>query len=161
MSEQKQKLQRELESLTSQANHMMEKYLGIKDGEDFVKENLAGLSDRKKRLQNDIAASEILINDIERECVDKDFISSVFDAFDEIYREDVKPYQRRELLYSTVRKIELSDKVLRVGIPIKPSNPISNIAQEYRKCVDPTSHFRSQFDVGHSIATVADFLNNT
>ncbi len=147
MSEQKQKLQRELESLTSQANHMMEKYLGIKDGEDFVKENLAGLSDRKRRLQNDIAASEILINDIERDCVDKDFISSVFCAFDEIYRDDIKPYQRRELLYRTVRKIELSDKVLRVGIPIKPSNPISNIGQEYRKCVDPTSHFGSQINL--------------
>ena len=108
----------------------MDQYIGIKDGEEFVRKNLAGLSERKKQLQNDIDATDILINDVERDFVDKGFISSVFSNFDEIYKDDTKPYQRRDLLYRTLRKIEISDKLLKVGIPLKSSDSVNDIRHE-------------------------------
>ena len=130
ISNRKQKLQQELESLSKKANYIMDQYIGIKDGEEFVRKNLAGLSERKKQLQNDIDATDILINDVERDFVDKGFISSVFSNFDEIYKDDTKPYQRRDLLYRTLRKIEISDKLLKVGIPLKSSDSVNDIRHE-------------------------------
>jgi len=124
LSEQKQKLHNELESLTGKASYIMEKYMGIKDGEDFVKEGLAKLSERKRQLQNEIDASEIVLNDIERESVDKDFLSQLLGSFEEIYRDDVKPYQKKELLYGALTRIELSDKLLKVGVPLEPSTAL-------------------------------------
>jgi site-specific DNA recombinase len=125
LSEQRQRLHKELESLNGKASYIMEKYIGVKEGEEFVKEGLAKLSERKRQIQNEIEASEILVNDIERESVDKDFISQIFGSFDEIYRDDVKPYQKKEFLYGTLARIELSDKLLKVGVPFEPSNMTS------------------------------------
>jgi hypothetical protein len=104
----------------------MEKYIGFTDGEEFVKEGLAKLSQRKRQLQDDIAKVEIVMGGIERESVDSDFISGILESFDEIYRDDVKPYQKRELVYSTLTKIELSDKLLKVGMPLEQVSATSN-----------------------------------
>jgi len=111
---QRQRLQKELESLTGKAGYIMEKYIGVKEGEEFVKENLAKLSQKKRYIENEIEASEIVINDIERESVDSDFISQILGSFDEIYRDDVKPYQKKELLYGALARVELSDSLLLV-----------------------------------------------
>ena len=62
-----------------------------------------------------------MINDIERESIDKDFISQLLGSFGEIYKDDLKPYQKKKLLYSTLKRIEFSDKLLRVGVPLDPS----------------------------------------
>lgn len=123
---QKQRLQKELESLTGRAGYIMEKYIGVKEGEEFVKENLAKLSQKKRYIEKEIEASEIVINDIERESVDSDFISQILGSFDEIYRDDVKPYQKKELLYGVLTRIELSDNLLKVGVPLEKPNGISN-----------------------------------
>ena len=125
ISGQRQRLRKELESLTDKASCIMEKYIRVKDGEEFVKEGLAKLSQRKRQIQNEIDASEIVINDIERESIDKDFISQVLGSFEEIYRDDVKPYQKKELLYGALAKIELSDKLLKVGVPLERYNGTS------------------------------------
>jgi len=121
LSEQRQHLKKELESLTDKASCIMEKYIGVKEGEEFVKEGLAKLSLRKRQLQNEIDASEITMKDIERESIDGYFISQVLGSFEEIYRDDIKPYQKKQLLYKTVAKIELSDKLLKVGVPLEKS----------------------------------------
>ena len=121
LSDRKQKLHKELESLTSKAGYIMEKYIGVEEGGEFVKEGLAKLSQRKRLIQNEIDTFEILINDIERESIDKDFISQLLGSFGEIYKDDLKPYQKKKLLYSTLKRIEFSDKLLRVGVPLDPS----------------------------------------
>lgn len=123
---QRQRLQKELESLTGKASYIMEKYIGIKEGEEFVKEGLAKLSYRKRQIANEIDTTGFLVNDIERESVDSDFISQILGSFDEIYRDDVKPYQKRELLYGALTRIELSDNLLKVGVPLEKSNGTSN-----------------------------------
>ena len=119
LSGQKQKLNRELESLTGKAGHIMEKYIGVVEGDEFVKDGLARLSQRKRQLINHIDALDIAMNDIEKESVDKDFISQILNSFEEIYQEDIKPYQKKELLYGTVARMEFSDKLLKVGIPLE------------------------------------------
>ena len=125
LSDQKQRLNKELKSLNGKAGHIMEKYIGVTDGEEFVKDELAKLSQRKRHIMDDIDGTDIVMNDIERETIDKDFISSVLGSFDEIYKDDVKPYQKRELLYSSLTKIELSNRLLKVGMPLEQTNAIS------------------------------------
>ncbi len=125
LSEQRQRLHKELESLNGKASYIMEKYIGVKEGEEFVKEGLAKLSQEKRNIQNEIETSEIFVNDIERESVNKDFISQILGSFDEIYRDDIKPYQKKELLYGTLARIELSDKLLKVGVPLEQYNGTS------------------------------------
>jgi site-specific DNA recombinase len=123
--EQRQGLQKELQSLTGKASYIMEKYMGVEDGEEFVKENLAKLAQRKKQLQDNIEITDFLVNDIERDLVDEGFIKQILGSFDEIYQDDIKPYQRRELLYNTLTKIELSDKLLKVGVPLEKTDTTS------------------------------------
>lgn len=126
LADQRQRLQKELESLTGKASYIMEKYIGVKEGEEFVKEGLAQLSQKKRHIQNEIEVSEIVINDIERESVDSGFISRILSSFDEIYKDDVKPYQKKELLYGALSRIELSDNLLKVGVPLEKPNGTSN-----------------------------------
>jgi len=153
LSEQKQKLHKELESLNSRASYIMEKYIGVKDGEEFVKEGLAKLSERKRQLQNNIDASEIVLNDIERESVDKDFLSQILGSFEEIYRDDVKPYQKKEFLYGALTRIELSDKLLKVGVPLEPSTALLN---SNRFDVDSNIYLRSQLCLRSELALFWD-----
>jgi hypothetical protein len=104
----------------------MEKYINVSDGDEFVKDELSKLSQRKRQLSDDIDATEIIINDIETKSVDKNFVGQILSSFDDIYSNDLKPYQRRELLYSTLTKIEFSDKVLKVGMPLEKANGTSS-----------------------------------
>lgn len=119
LTTQKKACQKELEDLTAKASCIMEKYMGIKEGDEFIKENLAKLAGRKKQIQEQIETIDILLRDNEGQAVDKDFISGTLESFDEIYREDIKPYQRRELLYAILTKIDLSDKLIKVGVPLE------------------------------------------
>jgi SHS2 domain-containing protein len=139
LSGQRQRLQKEILSLTDKAGCIMEKYIGVKDGEEFVKESLAKLSIKKRQLQNQIDASDIVIKDIERESVDRDFVSQILGSFEEMYRDDVKPYQRKELLFKSLAAIELSDNLLKVGVPLEKFNgmPIG----------------RDRTDINHDIAS--------
>jgi len=126
LTQQRQRLQKELESLSCKASYIMEKYIGVEEGEEFVKEGLGKLSYRKKQIENEIDITEISINDIEKDSVDKDFISGILGSFDEIYRDDIKPYQKKELLYGALARIEFSDKLLKLGIPLDQPNATSN-----------------------------------
>lgn len=120
--EQKQRLKKEMESLSSKADYIMEQYIGVKDGGEFVKEGLAKLAQRKKQIENEIETTGFLINDIAKDSVNSDFIGRILGSFKEIYRDDVKPYQKKALLYSTLARIELSDKVMKIGFPLDKGN---------------------------------------
>jgi len=63
--------------------------------------------------------TEVLVNDIEQETIDRDFLVRLFGSFDKLYRDDIKPYQRKELLFGLLSRIELSDETLKVGIPLE------------------------------------------
>ncbi len=131
----RQTLQKELDSLNGKAGHIMEKYMGVTDGEDFVKEGLAVLSQKKRQLIDDIAIADITINGIEKESVDENFIGEIFHSFDEIYRDEIKPYQKKELLFHTLTKVELSDTKLKVGIPLEHTHTLGTstpIAEQIR-----------------------------
>lgn len=143
LSEQRQRLHKELESLNSKVSYIIEKYMKVDDGEEFVKEELAKLSGRKRQIQSDIDNSEFLINDIEREFLDKDFIAQILGSFGEIYRDDIKPYQKRELLYGALARVELSDKLLKVGVPLETSNTTSH--GYLRRDINSNISSRSQF----------------
>ena len=103
----------------------MDKFVGVTNGEEFVKEELSKLSLRKQQIVNDIDMTDIAISTIEKESVDRDFINRILGSFDEIYRDDIKPYQKKELLYGSLAKIELSNTQIKVGMPLEQVSPIS------------------------------------
>ena len=121
----KQGLAKELKLLNGKASHIMDKFVGVTNGEEFVKEELSKLSLRKQQIVNDIDMTDIAISTIEKESVDRDFINRILGSFDEIYRDDIKPYQKKELLYGSLAKIELSNTQIKVGMPLEQVSPIS------------------------------------
>jgi len=135
---QRQTLRKELDSLTSKSSHIMEKYMGVTDGEEFVKEGLATLAQRKRQLLDDIAMADITIDGIEKESVDKNLICQIFGSFDEIYKDEVKPYQKKELLFSTLTRVELSDKRLRIRVPLEHTVGTSNGSTELMRMPTPS-----------------------
>jgi site-specific DNA recombinase len=117
--EQKKQLQKELDEINTKAEHIMEKYIGITEGEEFVKNNLAKLSQRRRQIEDGLEALKIVVDDIGRDSISREIAQQIFNSFDEIFKDKLKPYQKRELLYYVLTKVEMSDKQLKVGIPVE------------------------------------------
>ena len=111
LEKQKQGLQKTLEEVVGQANNLLEHWDGLdaQAGGGFVKEKLNTLAKRRTELETGITEVDEALRQITEQSVDAETVKSALANISEIY-EQLKPFERRELIGLILKSAEVSEK---------------------------------------------------
>ncbi len=124
---QRQERGRQLAIINAQAQKIMDEYLDQPDFGPFVKDRLADLTEQRRVVEQGLDTLSRMVDDIEQRTIDRVLIEKLLRVFDEIFGEDGKPYQRRELLRWVMQRIQVSDREIRAAIKVQRPDVNGNI----------------------------------
>src|SRR5512140_3295613 len=134
LTEKKQVLERELQTVKSEADGLLSKWLDTPEADSFVKDRLGDLTKRRKALEASSAEIERSITGIERERVDEAVIRKALATFAEVF-DDLPPYQKKEMIRLVLHSAKASDTEMQLafhGAPVdlaaqkeSPGNDVS------------------------------------
>ncbi len=116
MREEKHRVEAELEALNSQAKKIMNSYLSVENGKEFVEKHLAELDGKRVLLKNRLQGLEAEIDSLQRESIDEARVKGLFGCFEEIFKDNIKFYQKRILLKWILRNVRINTEELSLGI---------------------------------------------
>lgn len=116
MREEKRRTTEELDVLKRQAKKIMDSYLDIENGKLFVEQHLAELDEKRILVKNRLQALDIEIESLEHESIDETRVKKLFGAFEEIFKDNIKFYQKRILLKWILKNIRIGSEALSIGI---------------------------------------------
>lgn len=124
---QRQERQQQLATINAQAQKIMDEYLDKPDFGPFVKDRLSILVDQRSAVEKGLATLSQMVDDIEQRTIDRTLVEKLLKSFDEVFGEDLKPYQRRELLQRVLQRIQVSDREIRAAVKVHRPSPDGNI----------------------------------
>ncbi len=153
--EQLPKLRSERESIESQLvglknefTKVMDNCVGVKNGRDFIEERLAELERMKIGLTERLEQVSTEISCLENKTIDADRVERILAHLDVVFKDGMKPFQKKILLTHLLAYLKLCDKELTLGI--EASKFRSDITQVLRfdgvHHVKPGSQFGRSFE---------------
>jgi len=116
LKQQKEALEKELQNVNNTATGILAEWGNANNGTAvFIKENLDKLAKRRKELENGIHKAQLMIEEITKESLDKDFIINVLNKFNEIFPK-LKPYQQKELIKLVLFRSVLSENDIKIAL---------------------------------------------
>ena len=114
-------------------------------GEVFAREELERLAHQRRQVEDALTLLGTMVEDAEARTFDREAIQQLLSAFEEVFEEDLKPYQRKTLLGWALERIELSPKQLKVGLKVRPAahaiRPVVGETQaDLKPAISPASH---------------------
>lgn len=116
LKEQRRVTAGDLNSLSSEAQKIMDEFLNISGGKVFVEERLSELEKKKTYLNNRLASLDTEIVTLEKKTIDESKVKGLFGAFDEVFRDKIKPYQKRILLQWILNNVRIDNDELKLSI---------------------------------------------
>ena len=115
-------------------------------GEVFAREELERLAHQRRQVEDALTLLGTMVEDAEARTFDREAIQQLLSAFEEVFEEDLKPYQRKTLLGWALERIELSPKQLKVGLKVRPAahaiRPVVGETQaDLKPAISPASQF--------------------
>jgi hypothetical protein len=118
---QQREAQGQLVSINAQAQKLLERCTMLGAGEVFAREELERLAHQRRQVEDALTLLGTMVEDAEARTFDREAIQQLLSAFEEVFEEDLKPYQRKTLLGWALERIELSPKQLKVGLKVRPA----------------------------------------
>ena len=116
LKEQRRVAAGDLNSLSSEAKKIMDEFLNISGGKVFVEERLSELEKKKTYLNNRLVSLDAEIATLEKKTIDEAKVKGLFGAFEDIFRDKIKPYQKRILLQWILANVKIGNNELNLSI---------------------------------------------
>lgn len=114
--EQRRALVEELNGVSGEAKRIMDELLTIGAGRVFVEERLADLEKRRTYLNNRLASLDVEIVTLEKKTIDETKVKGLFGAFDEVFQDRIKPFQKKILLQWILANVRIGSDELKLSI---------------------------------------------
>ena len=118
LSAQRQTFQEEFQETNRKAQRLLEQYTTEANGGVFLKEALDQLAARRRELEGRLATLAASETDITERAMREEDVKTLLSQFEVAFSGSMKPYQRKELVYKAIKRIELSGEDVRLGIDL-------------------------------------------
>lgn len=118
---QQREAQAQLASINAQAKTLLERCTTLGAGEVFAREELERLAYQRRQVEDALKLLGAMVDEAKARTFDCEAIRQLLSAFEEVFQDDLKPYQRKALLGWVLERIELSPKQLKVGLNVRPA----------------------------------------
>ena len=114
--ERRRTLQCELNSLKNEAAQVMDNFMSVKNGKEFVEDRLASLDSRKSCLTRETESLDWEISNLEKKTIEDETVKKLLDSLGNIFKQELKPFQKRILLTRLLDYLRISSRELKLGI---------------------------------------------